>query len=96
MDNVSRPLWQAGQMTSVLNPAEFMARQMGTSGDLAQDMPAITQRTAALFSDLRTHGRMAKQQILLLTTLKERSVNGEYYLRELSERSDEPLLAFVR
>ena len=81
---------------SVLNPAEFMARQLGASRELVQDMPAITQRTAALFSDLRTHGRMAKQQILLLTTLKERSVNGEYYLRELSERSDEPLLAFVR
>ena len=81
---------------SVLNPAEFMARQLGTSGELVQDMPAITQRTAALFSDLRTHGRMAQQQTLLLTTLRERCVNGEHYLRELSERSDEPLLAIVR
>lgn len=81
---------------SVLNPAEFMARQLGASGELVQDMPAITQRTAALFSDLRTHGRMAQQQTLLLTTLRERSVNGEHYLRELSERSDEPLLAIVR
>jgi len=80
---------------SALNPAEFMSRQLGTPNQ-TQDLQAITQRTAALFSDLRTHGRMAQQQTLLLTTLKERSVNGEHYLRELSERGDQPLLAVVR
>ena len=81
---------------SVLNPADFMSRQLGSSSSQTPDMQAITQRTAALFSDLRTHGRMAQQQTLLLTTLKERSVNGEHYLRELSERSDHHLLAVVR